>query len=424
MELNTLISAMQAEIELSTGCTEVGCAALAAARAAEVLDQIPEQVSIKVSEYLYKNAANVCVPGTKMRGLEAALALGFIIRQSQLGLSILQQATSLSEDAARAYLKAHSIQVEIDHKAPPVFLRIQATTSSHQAIVEIAGEHSHFSEITLDDQRLVFDPPPVEGEENFAFRGTSPRELVKFITAQDGQVFSFLLNHAQTNLSAALSGLNHPLTRFGPALNHQESPANQILRAACQTQTLTAAASEARMLGLLVPVAALTGSGNHGITALLGMHTAARELGADDSATATALAIAVMITIYVKHSTSRLTTFCGCAVAPAAGIAAGCVYLMGGGFEQMEQAMQSLIGTFAGMLCDGAKESCAWKVSTAASSAVQFAYLALNGAYVPANNGIVGKRIEDTFTNLGKLNNPGMVETNRVVMEIISQNLA
>jgi len=160
-----------------------------------------------------------------------------------------------------------------------------------------------------------------------------------------------------------------------------------------------------------------------GLTALLGMHTAARELGADDHTTATALAIAVMITIFVKQSTSRLTTFCGCAVAPAAGIAAGCVQLLGGSYEQMEQAMQSLIGTFAGMLCDGAKESCAWKVSTAASAAVQFAHLAINGAYVPANNGILGSRIEETFENLGKLNNPGMVETNRVVMEIIKHNL-
>ncbi|NMC54897.1 MAG: serine dehydratase subunit alpha family protein [Chloroflexi bacterium] len=423
MELNNLIAAMQAEIELSIGCTEIGCAALAAARASELLDGNPDRVQVEVSSYLYKNAANVCVPNTRLRGMDAALALGFILKGSQDGLAILQRANPSAEEAARQYLRAHTFETHIVNDGMPVFLRLTAQRAGRTALVEIAGEHSHFSEIRLDGSPLLIDPPAAAEGNHFAFQGICPREMVEFIIAQDDQVFAFLLDQARINEAAAQTGLNDPGTSFGPRLHQHPRPTDAILNAACQAQAQTAAASEARMLGLPVPVAALTGSGNHGITALLGMYSAAQALGASQAQTARALAITVMITIYVKHSTSRLTTFCGCAVAPAAGIAAGCVYLMGGGFETMQQAMQSLIGTFAGMLCDGAKESCAWKVSTAASAAVQFAHLAMQGAYIPDGNGILGYNLLETFDNLGKLNNPGMLETNRVVMEIIHNNL-
>jgi L-cysteine desulfidase len=187
--------------------------------------------------------------------------------------------------------------------------------------------------------------------------------------------------------------------------------------------SLTGAAAEARMLGVQVPIMAITGSGNHGITNFLGMAAVAMELGASRSQTIKALALTSMITIYIKGFTSALTSFCGCAIAPATGIAAGTVYLLGGSVEQMVHAMQSVVGTFAGMLCDGAKESCAYKVSTVTSSAVEYAYLAMEGTYIPEVNGIVGRTIEETFANLGKLNNPGMLKTNEVVVEFVKNGI-
>ena len=176
------------------------------------------------------------------------------------------------------------------------------------------------------------------------------------------------------------------------------------------------------MQGLIVPIMAIAGSGNHGITNFIGVKVVADELGADTLTTARALCISSMITVYIKGYVKRMTAFCGCSIAAATGVAAACVYLLGGSFEQGVVAMQSLIGTLGGMFCDGAKESCALKLSTAAMMAVQFAYMAVDGVGLPAGVGVIGNTIEDTFYNLGQLNNPGMVETDRVIVKLIERS--
>ena len=184
---------------------------------------------------------------------------------------------------------------------------------------------------------------------------------------------------------------------------------------------MTAAASEARMLGLVVPVMAIAGSGNHGITSFLGTFVVADSLGASEEHMVRALAISSALTVYAKEHIKRMTAFCGCSIAAATGVSAATVYLLGGTFEQSVLAINSLVGTLGGMFCDGAKESCAYKLNTAVMMAVQFAYLAADGCGLPAGIGIVGRTIEDTFYNLGQLNNPGMLETNRIILELIER---
>ena len=178
------------------------------------------------------------------------------------------------------------------------------------------------------------------------------------------------------------------------------------------------------MGGMNVTITAITGSGNHGITNFVGVLAAAEELEATREQTAVALAISSMITIYIKGHIKRMTAFCGCGVAAATGMAAAVTYLLGGGYEQSVQAMQTVIGTIGGMFCDGAKSSCAYKLSTAAAMAVQAAYLAMAGCHVPAGEGIIGRTIEETFANIGRLNDPGMLETDRVMVSIIAQRRA
>lgn len=208
---------------------------------------------------------------------------------------------------------------------------------------------------------------------------------------------------------------------LGPALRALTQGQASCAAMAGKVQTMTAAASEARMRGFPVPVYALSGSGNHGITAFVGIDIVAEELGADDERRCRALALASLLAIYVKAQTGRLTSYCGCAIAPATGVAAATVYLLNGSVEAIVQAMQSVIGTFSGMLCDGAKLSCAYKVSTVAAAAVQFAHLALRDAFVPCGDGIVGRTIEETIRNLGILNNPGMRETDRVILGLLQE---
>ena len=175
------------------------------------------------------------------------------------------------------------------------------------------------------------------------------------------------------------------------------------------------------MTGLPVTVAVIAGSGNHGIANFLGVLGVAHARGANRNALAHALAIASTVTVCIKAHTGRLTAFCGCgcAIAPATGVAAATVFLKGGDIDAMEHAMQSVISTFAGMICDGAKVSCAFKVATVVGAAVDLGILAMEGAYIPDGNGILGNGIDRSFANLAALNDQGLRETETTVLRLI-----
>jgi L-cysteine desulfidase len=421
-----LIDLLQDEIGPAMGCTELGAAALAAAKAAEVLGTAPERLTLTVSPNVYKNGVNVGIPGTALKGLAYAAALGALIRRSDLGLNVLDGVTSRLADEAKSLVDKGCVSAGFDPDASdPVFVRAEAVRDGHTASATIRQRHSRFVDIRLDGvpqmaQAAAVDADAEEG--SLARLAAVPvRDLIRSTLALNASSLRFLLDAARTNRQAALTGFENKQSTLGPALRNAAASNGVRDTVVENVQLMTAAASEARMRGLPVPVYSLSGSGNHGITALLSVFVVAEELGADEEHMCRALALASLLAVYVKAQTGRLTSYCGCAIAPATGVAAATVYLKNGSVEAMIHAMQSVIGTFSGMLCDGAKLSCAYKVSTVASTAVQFAQLALAGAFVPKGDGIVGEEIEDTIRNLGILNDPGMKETDRVVLGLLRE---
>ena len=396
---DVFIKTFHKEIEKATGCTDVGVAALVGAKAFEILGDVPQQINLTVSANIYKNGINVFVPGTEYRGLAIACALGVFIGSSEAGMAVLDQVDDKLLIKAREYVDQDRIKVGFINSEDPIYVNLEATTDLHSTRIEIMNHYTHFILIEKDGVVIHSAPELKKKTEEDLFSNYSVRDCIKFVLDLEEEPLEFLLEAAEMNLNAARRDLLNSSSRFGPSLAHLQAglqPPYSVMRKAA---SLTGAAAEARMLGVQVPIMAITGSGNHGITNFLGMAAVAEELGASRSQTIKALALTSMITIYIKGFTSTLTSFCGCAIAPATGIAAGTVYLLGGNIEQMVQAMQSVVGTFAGMLCDGAKESCAYKVSTVTSSAVEYAYLAMEGTYIPAVNGIVGRTIEETFAN-------------------------
>ena len=419
-----LADLLQSEIGPAMGCTEIGAAALVAAKAAEVLGAVPETLRLTVSPNVYKNAVTVGIPGTRLKGLAHAGALGALIRQSELGLNVLDGVTDAVAADAEVLVRDGRVSADYDPDAPdPVFLRAEVAARGHSASVTIRQRHSRIVEIRRDGVPMASDAAPAgcdDDEASLARLAAIPvRDLIGNVLAMDASSLGFLVEAARTNRDAALTDFKDGLSTLGPALRRFSGDLANHSATIGKVQTMTAAASEARMRGLPVPVYALSGSGNHGITGLLSVYVVAEELGADEEHLCRALALAALLAVYVKAQTGRLTSYCGCAIAPATGVTAATVYLMNGSVEAMVHAMQSVIGTFSGMLCDGAKLSCAYKVSTVAAMAVQFAHLALSDAFVPAGDGIVGMEIEDTIRNLGVLNDPGMKETDRVVLSLL-----
>ena len=425
MNTETILNILNKEIEQATGCTEIGSIALAASRAAMELGSQPEKVEVMVSTNFYKNAANVGVPGTSLRGIKISAALGCLLPRINPGLDVLNDIDDKLILQAQNYVSEGRITVSVETDTDPVYVKVNTSTSTEKTSVEILHEHSFIAQVTKNGNIRVsnsFTENNEKSPENI-LKQYSLRDLIGFVRTMDPSDLSFLVAAAKINYEAALLGLENSSMRFGPALRKMPNNLPVPFTIIHEVQTLTGAASEARMKGLKVPIMTITGSGNHGITNFLGTYVFAKQLDKDEKTLAHALAISSMVTVYIKGFTSRLTAYCGCAIAPAAGIAAAGVYLLGGEFEDMLHAMQSVIGTFSGMLCDGAKESCSYKVSTVAGSAAQFAQLAMEGAYLSSGNGILGQTIEESFMNLGLLNDPGMKETEKLVIQMIEKNL-
>lgn len=420
IDADTVISILKAEIRRATGCTEVGAAALVAARAVEVLGAAPDRIRLSVSANIYKNGVHVAVPGSPFRGLAPAAALGAAIGEASAGLAVLDAVDGQIIDTAQALLNGDRVRVTVDTEDEDgLYLKAEAEAGADTAVAIIRGAHDRFVWVERNGLVLERDDAPVDEVDPLAvLRDTPVAEVLDVVDGIPAARLGFLIEAAEVNAVAARTEEEDaaPLARALAARAETEISPRAV------AQALAGAASEARMGGKPVPVMAITGSGNHGIANFLGVLGLARSLGSSREMLARALAISSIVTVCVKAHTGKLTAFCGCAIAPATGLAAAAVTLMGGDATMRQHAMQSVIGTFAGLLCDGAKESCAFKVMTAVGAAVDLAALAVAGAYVPNDNGIVGANLDETFANLGRLNDPGMRGTEKVVLDMIARS--
>lgn len=423
MREQELLRALAAEIECSTGCTDPGSVCLATAAAAHALGCEPQRVEVLVSPNIYKNGVSVGIPGTGRFGLKMAAALGALLDHPERGLDILSGVPEETVRRAEEIVAAGRVEVRFGQTPDPLYVKAAVIAGGTRAEAEIARDYSNIISVAKDGIPVFRADPPEEKVGSYPLVNYSVRELYDQILAMDPACFRFLLEDARRNQKAAFQDLGNPDMRLGRLLRDRPvGPERTQLAVTNAVQAYTAAAGEARMRGMDVTIMAIAGSGNHGITNFVGVLSAAEELGASAEQTSVALAISSMITIYIKAYIKRMTAFCGCGVAAATGMTAAVVYLLGGDYLQSVHAMQTVIGTLGGMFCDGAKSSCAYKLSTAAAMAVQAAYLAMEDCYVPAGEGIIGQTVEQTFANIGRLNNPGMTETDRVMVSIISEN--
>jgi L-cysteine desulfidase len=414
--------ALQMEMALSTGCTEVGCIALLTAVAAKELGAVPDQIDLFVSPNILKNGINVCVPGTGGRGLPIAAAMGCVIQNPQAGLSILEQSTPSQLAAAQALVSGKKVRIHLAQTDQLIYARAVVKKESLTVTATLSGSHQHVREITRDGKVCFFSGEEDASQtETYHFRGMAAQTLINAALDENPAQYDFLWDAARINLQAAQAGLAQLPGGLGHALEKMQDELPLPYAAIQQAQLWTSAASEARMAGLPVPVMSIAGSGNHGIANFLGMYSVGKALAAPREKIIQALILSSVLTVYIKEYTGRVTAYCGSALAPTAGVAAGTVFLLGGDTPAMLAAMQTLLGTYTGILCDGAKESCAYKVSRGVSAAVEAAFLAMEQASIPPENGIVGQNLEETLHNLGRVNDPGMVETDHLVLEMIRQ---
>ncbi|HIU18004.1 MAG TPA: serine dehydratase subunit alpha family protein [Candidatus Avidesulfovibrio excrementigallinarum] len=416
---NAVLALLHQEVIPALGCTEPIAVALAAARAAEELGVTPEKLDVAVSANLLKNGMGVMVPGTGEMGLGVAAAAGALGGKSALGLECLRDLTEETAAAARDMLAKDAVVLRLADNDELLYCLVTASAGKENAAAELAGSHDNIARVwkngtlTFEKERAA----RAEGEESawpltlaaiYEFAVTSPLEEL-----------SFIMEAARMNRCVAEEGLRKQYG-LGVGKMMDTQIRNHVLADDLPTfaTKLTAAAADARMAGVMMPVMSNSGSGNQGITCTMPVVACAIRMQSDDEKLTRALIISHLTSIHIKHHLGRLSAHCGAMVAATAS-ACGIALLLGGGLKDMERTVRNMVGNVSGMICDGAKSSCALKVATAVTAGIQAVLLALGGTVVPGNEGIVDDDIEACIANLGRLGSTGMKEADKVILDIM-----
>lgn len=420
-ERSLIISLIKKEVVPAIGCTEPIAVSLCVAKASEVLETVPEKIKVYLSANILKNAMGVGIPGTKMVGLPIAIALGALIGKSEYGLQVLKDLKPEDVDTGKEYIAEKRIEIGLKEDIDDnLYIEVHCLKNENEAVAIIKGTHTHFSHISRNGEITVNECENSLCEENkdeiklsfskvYEFATTTPIEDIRFILQ------AAELNRTASKLSAQGSyGHNVAKTMTG-ALGKQIFGDSMLTH----MMSYTAAACDARMDGAMIPVMSNSGSGNQGITATLPVLTYAEDTNCSEESLIRALILSHLTVVYIKQKLGRLSALCGC-VAAATGASCGITYLMGGDYNQITFAVKNMVGNITGMICDGAKPSCALKISSGVSTAVLSAIMAMEQKVVSSLEGIVDDDVDKTIENLTSIGAVGMQETDKLVLKIMT----
>ena len=403
------------------GCTEPIAVALCTARAAETLGAGPERIAVRLSANILKNAMGVGIPGTGMIGLPIAVALGALIGRSEYRLEVLRDVTPEAVERGREMIGRRCISIGLkEGVCEKLYIEAEVEAAGHRAVAVIAGGHTDFVFVSRDGE-VLFDKRTPAGCDEEA--GEVPLTLARvwdFAMTSPVEELRFILETRRLNMAAAERSLAGEYGHcVGRTLRCDRE--RKVMGDSLFTRILSypSAACDARMAGAMIPVMSNSVSGNQGIAATLPVAVYADEVHASEEQTIRALALSHLTVIYIKQSLGRLSALCGCVVA-ATGSSCGITYLMGGGYEQAAAAVKNMIANLTGMICDGAKPSCAMKLTSGVSTAVLSAMMAMDGRCVSSVEGIIEEDVDRCIRNLTAIGREGMDETDRLVLRIMT----
>lgn len=420
-----IIALVKREVIPAVGCTEPIAVALAVASSQSLLNGYPSRIHVALSPNMLKNAMGVGIPGTGMTGLPIAIALGAICGDSKANLEVLAKVTPDDVAKGKSLVDNNAISISLAPEGCDI-LYIEATVtddSGHTATTVISGSHTNIVRQELDGKVLTLNDGGNGGAEV-----KSSASAPKLTMAQVWELamespldeLKFILESRRINkLAAERSFTGRYGHEVGRTLHCERQRAMMGDSIFSRVLSYTSAACDARMAGAPIPVMSNSGSGNQGIAATLPVAIYAEEQFASEEQTVRALMLSHLTVIYIKQSLGRLSALCGCVVA-ATGSACGICYLMGGNFEKVVATAKNMIANLTGMICDGAKPSCAMKLASGVSTAMMSAMMAMEGQSVCQLEGIVDDDIDRCVSNLTRIGREGMRETDRLILKIMT----
>ena len=404
------INVLKEELIPAMGCTEPIAIAYAGAIAREHLGCLPERVEIEVSGNIIKNVKSVIVPNTGgLRGIEVAAAAGIVAGDAAKELKVISEVSTEAVAVIHKFLESTPITVNFSDSKKIFDIMITVYGNGHSAYVRICEFHTNIVEIREDDKYVLQKDIAVEDSLGFTDRGfMNVQEIIEFAdTARIEDVKDILDLQIECNVNISEEGLAGDYgANIGKVLLKTYGTDDVKIRAKAKA----AAGSDARMNGCEMPVVINSGSGNQGITASIPVIEYAKELGVSDEKRYRALLVSNLITIHLKSGIGRLSAYCG-AVSAGCASGAGIAYLYGGGVDEVSHTIVNSLAITSGIICDGAKASCAAKIATAIDAGILGYHMYKEGQQFYGGDGIVSKGVENTIKNVGQLAKEGMATT-------------
>lgn len=404
------------ELVTALGCTEPIAIAFASAKAREVLGAFPDRVEIYVSNNIVKNVKSVTVPCTNgMKGIDVACVLGIVGGNADLSLEVLTKVTDDDVAKTKELIKNDFCKIYPLKGKANLHIIVKVFVGDNSAEVELKDKHDNIVKIVKNGEILLATNSDESEEDCFDF---SLEDVYEFVTDVElSKVESLLVKQMTYNMAIAEEGMRHDYGQMigKTLLAHYPNDVNLKARA------MAAAGSDARMNGCAMPVVINSGSGNQGITLCVPICVFSKEYNKDKESTLRALLLSNLISIYIKKGIGKLSAFCG-AVSASTGVAAGLTYLMGGTFAQVEKAITNTVANVSGIVCDGAKSSCAAKISSSIDAGIMAYYMAMSDNAFNGGDGIIDNDIEGTIENVSRLGKDGMKETDDEIISIMLNN--
>lgn len=417
----SIIDLVKQEVVPAMGCTEPIAVALCVAKATEVLGAEPEKIDVYLSANMLKNAMGVGIPGTGMVGLPIAVALGALVGKSEYQLEVLRDVTDEAVKRGKAFIAENRVSVDLKNgECDKLYIEAIVEAGTSKANVVISGGHTNFVHIEKDGEVMLSSAKQEGAAASSADIGLTLRDVYEFATTSPLEEIDFINEAGVLNTEASrLALLGNYGHELGKTLSRPlgrgimgESMFSHILSA-------TSSACDARMAGAMIPVMSNSGSGNQGIAATLPVVVFGKENHNTEEEITRALMLSHLTAIYIKQSLGKLSALCGCVVA-STGSSCGITYLMGGTYEQVAFSVKNMIANLVGMVCDGAKPSCALKVSSGVSTAVLSAMLAIQNKHVTSVEGLIEEDVDRSIRNMTRIGAEGMNETDRMVLDIMT----
>ncbi len=425
------IEILKKELVPAMGCTEPIALAFAAAKAKEVLGEMPERLEVLVSPGILKNGMGVGIPGTGMIGLEIAAAIGAIGGDASKELNVLENIKTEDVSLSQQMVDEKKVKVSVKMGTAAVYIEVKAICKDSFSRVIIEEKHNQIIYIEKNDD-VIFDKAHLNDDKNDEVAQTSTDETIEFSVEKiynfcmqtPLEELNFVYDRTFTNTLISDEGMDK---NYGHGIGRiiQNNINTGILGDDLLTYVIkkSAAGADARMAGCMLPAMSNSGSGNQGITLSVPVFACSEKLGSSKEQLTRALVLASLISIYIKSNMKRLSALCG---AMTAGAAASCgmTYLLGGNLDQIKYSVQNMIGNLTGIVCDGAKPNCAMKVATGVSTAVISSLAAMDNVTCTSQEGIVDQDVDKSIRNLGKIAAYGMVELDKMMLDIMIEKIS